>query len=399
VRDTPPSDGQQTPADQATPEDRPTNAAQAAARPEGTLTEGEVRMREALGPEIGSDAVQAAGAVTTPPPRSTRRWLLVAIAAIIALQAAALFIAPPYACEPGQAPCEAAHDPAQQFAFPQDAILANFELPAPHAVYDFTPETHPTGIVTWDESIPASVFTGWIVMAIIIALAFLLSRGISVIPRRAQNALEYVYEGLANFATSLGGPGARRYVPVFVAFFLFILLGNWSGLVPFVGRTVELRAPTSDVNVTIGLALVAFAMFHIEGVRALGFRGYFGKFFTLRGFKDGIGAGIIGLFVGVLEFLLEFVKPVTLSMRLFGNIYAGEIALGVISALTIFLIPVAMLGLEVLLNFMQALIFSVLALMFTLTAIEAHHEEHEEAHPPLPEGNIAPDIQGRPATA
>jgi hypothetical protein len=71
----------------------------------------------------------------------------------------------------------------------------------------------------------------------------------------------------------------------------------------------------------------------------------------------------------------------------------------VISALTIFIIPVAMFGLEVLLNFMQALIFSVLALMFTLTAIEAHHEEHEEAHPSLPEGNIAPDIQARPATA
>jgi F-type H+-transporting ATPase subunit a len=236
------------------------------------------------------------------------------------------------------------------------------------------------------------------VMAVILIVAFLLSRGIRSVPSGRQNALEYVYEGLANLATSLGGPGARRYVPVFVAFFLFILLSNWSGLLPFVGRTEQLRAPTSDVNVTIGLALVAFAMFHIEGVRNLGFRGYFGKFFTLRGFKDGIGAGIIGLFVGVLEFLLEFVKPVTLSMRLFGNIYAGEIALGVISALTIFVIPVAMLGLEVLLNFMQALIFSVLALMFTLAAIEGHHDEHHDERQPghegadMPEGNIQPEL-------
>jgi F-type H+-transporting ATPase subunit a len=136
-------------------------------------------------------------------------------------------------------------------------------------------------------------------------------------------------------------------------------------------------------------------------VRKLGFRGYFGKFFTLSGFKDGIGAGIIALFVGVLEFLLEFVKPVTLSMRLFGNIYAGEIALGVISALTIFLIPVAMLGLEVLLNFMQALIFSVLALMFTIAAIERHddHEEHEGAATHLPEGNIEPEVHGQAAHA
>ena len=355
-----------------------------------------MRMQAALGPEIGDDAVQASGAVVSKPPSNTRRWLVLAIGAIIALQAIGFVVAPPYACLEGETTCEPAHDPEQVFNFPGDAIRANFELPAPEVVYDLTPDTHPTGLVAWDESIPASILTGWIVMAIIIVLAFLLSRGVSINPRRSQNALEYVYEGLANFATSLGGPGARRYVPVFVAFFLFILLGNWSGLFPFVGRTPQLRAPTSDVNVTIGLALVAFAMFHIEGVRALGFRGYFGKFFTLSGFKDGIGAGIIALFVGVLEFLLEFVKPVTLSMRLFGNIYAGEIALGVISALTIFLIPVAMFGLEVLLNFMQALIFSVLALMFTLAAIEGHHEEHEEgAH--LPGGNIEPELNGRQA--
>ena len=385
MADTSPREGSPAPNDGPAPDQRRSDA--------------ETRMHDALGPDLGSDAVEASGAVTTAGGPSRRRWLLLAIGAIIALQAAALFVVPPYACEPGHTPCEPAHDPGQEFAYPGDAILANFELPAPHVFFDLTPDTHPTDILTFDLSVPASVFTGWIVMAIIILLAFVLSRGIRVVPHRPQNALEYVYEGLANFATSLGGPGARRYVPVFVAFFLFILLSNWSGLFPFVGRTHELRAPTSDVNVTIGLALVAFAMFHIEGVRALGFRGYFGKFFTLRGFKDGIGAGLIGLFVGVLEFLLEFVKPVTLSMRLFGNIYAGEIALGVISALTIFLIPVAMLGLEVLLNFMQALIFSVLALMFTLAAIEGHHEEHEEHQAELPHGNIQPEVNGQAAHA
>ena len=148
-----------------------------------------------------------------------------------------------------------------------------------------------------------------------------------------------------------------------------------------------------------GVLPIAFCLFHIEGVRALGFRGYFGKFFNFSGFKEGPAAGIIALFVGVLEFLLEFVKPVTLSMRLFGNIYAGEIALGVISALTFVIIPVAMLSLEFLLNFMQALIFSVLTLMFTLIAIEGHHEEEhagadEGIAEHLPEGNIAPKAAG-----
>jgi F-type H+-transporting ATPase subunit a len=242
-----------------------------------------------------------------------------------------------------------------------------------------------------------TLFTGWIIMAIIVLLAFVMSRGVRVVPSKAQNALEYVYEGLANFATSLGGPQARRYVPIFASLFVFILLSNWSGLVPPVGRIHELRAPTSDVNTTIGLALFSFVLFHVEGVRALGVRRYLGKFFSLRGFKDGPAAGIIALFVGVIEFLLEFIKPVTLAMRLFGNIYGGEVALGVITGLTIAIIPVAMVGLEFMLNFMQALIFSVLTLMFTIIATEAHddHAEHE-----VPEGNIAPDMAGaHPAPA
>ena len=83
------------------------------------------------------------------------------------------------------------------------------------------------------------------------------------------------------------------------------------------------------------------------------------------------------MYVGIIELFLEFVKPVTLSMRLFGNIYGGEVALAVITALTIAVVPVALVGLEALLNLIQALIFSVLTLMFILIAIEGHgSEEH-----------------------
>ena len=353
-------------------------------------SDAERRMQAALGPDLASDAVGAAGAVAESKP-SRRPLAIVAVLAVVTL-IAAFFLVPPLGInEQGVA------DPDVPFAFPDHAIRANFELPVPHIVW---PVGHhpPPGIVTFDVSIPSSIFTGWIVMIVILVLAAVLARSVSAVPTRGQNALEYAYEGLANFATSLGGPGARRYVPIFVGFFLFILLGNWRGLLPGVGRTEQLRAPTSDVNVTIGLALVAFSLFHIEGVRNLGLRGYLGKFFNFSGFRDGIGAGVIALFVGVLEFLLEFVKPVTLSMRLFGNIYAGEIALGVITGLTFVLIPVAMVGLEFLLNFMQALIFSILTLMFTLIAIEPHHDDHAEGHEGaaehLPEGNIAPEVSG-----
>jgi F-type H+-transporting ATPase subunit a len=342
-------------------------------------------MQGALGPELGDDAVAAAGEVAQPAP-SVRRPILLAIAGIVALLVVGYFIAPPF---------PPAH-PDEPFSYPLDAIRANFELPAPHAIIDLDASAPPShDLVTFDLTISSSLLTGWIIMAIIVVLAILLSRGVQVVPSRAQNALEYVYEGLANFATSLGGPAARRYVPIFAAFFLFILFSNWSGLVPFVGRVPALRAPTSDLNVTIGLALFSFVLFHVEGVRSLGVGGYLGKFFSLRAFREeGIGAGVIALFVGVIEFLLEFVKPVTLAMRLFGNIYGGEVALGVITALTIAVIPVFMVGLEVLLNFMQALIFAVLTLMFTLIAIEGHGEEHAEgphdAVEALPKGNVAP---------
>jgi F-type H+-transporting ATPase subunit a len=86
------------------------------------------------------------------------------------------------------------------------------------------------------------------------------------------------------------------------------------------------------------------------------------------------------MYVGFIELFLEFVKPITLSMRLFGNIYGGEVALAVISALTLAVIPVALVGLEALLNLIQALIFSVLTLMFIMIAIEGHgSEEHKPA--------------------
>ncbi len=347
--------------------------------PAGKPTEAEMRMLDALGPEIASDAVEAAAAVAQPG-RNMRLWIGVAIVGIILLQVVAGIFFPPTAPD------------GTAYQYPADGMVgANVELPAPHVIFDFTPDSPPsTDLLTFDPTISASLFTGWIVMAIILVAAFLASRSIRVNPTGPQNALEYVYEGLANFATSLGGPKARRYVPIFAALFLFILLSNWSGLVPPVGRIHELRAPTSDVNTTIGLALFSFTLFHVEGVRALGVRGYLGKFFSLRAFRtEGLSGGLIALFVGLIEFLLEFIKPVTLAMRLFGNIYGGEVALGVITGLTIAIIPAAMVGLEVLLNFMQALIFSVLTLMFTIIAVEGH-DEHEEHG--VPEGNIAPPI-------
>ena len=317
-----------------------------------------------------------------------RKLLPFFVVAIIALDAIAFFAVPPHPKEDLTAPITGIGD----------LINANLEVPPPAVLVDFAPgETVASdAILSFHPSITNTIVTTWIVLAIVLVLLLFVSRQRADVPRGLQNFMEWTWESLENWAVSLGGAPARPHVPLFVAFFLFILLSNWSGLLPIFGKIEALRAPTSDVNVTIGLALVAFVYFQGQGFRRLGIRGYLGKFFVFSGFREGPAAGGIALFVGLIEFMLEFIKPITLAMRLFGNIFGGELAIGVITALTIAIVPVALLGLEVLLNFVQALIFSVLTLMYTLIAIESHEEE-EHAAPVFandPEGNLGPPLAG-----
>jgi F-type H+-transporting ATPase subunit a len=312
-----------------------------------------------------------------PPPRSRFRFgarsVIILIVAVILLDVVAYFVTPPFDKADAGAAC----------GWPVCFINGNLEFPAPHIVWDADPATAPasTAMISFHPSITSTLLTMWIVMAFILVVAFVVTRRLRLIPGRLQNAIEYVYEALEDFGTGIGGPSARPYIPVFAGFFIFIIVSNWSGLIPPIGKVEELRAPTSDVNVTIGLALVAFVFFEAQGFRKLGVRGYLSKFFPLGEFRNGVSAGLIAMFVGLIELLLEFVKPVTLSMRLFGNIFGGEVALGVITALTIAAFPAIMYLLEFILNFAQALIFSTLTLMFTVIAIEGHGEEHHEAQP------------------
>jgi F-type H+-transporting ATPase subunit a len=323
---------------------------------------------------------------------SRRNLFIGAIVAVIVLDILAAVFVPPFP----------KGEPGQPITGIGDLITANLEFPAPHVVFDLDPsaKVDPEAIVFSHASISAPLFTMWFVIAFLVLAAVLMTRGLKLLPGRAQNAIEWAYESLENWATALGGDAARRHVPLFATFFLFILFSNWSGLLPFFGRIEAFRAPTSDVNVTLGLALVAFVYFHYQGFRTLGVRGYLGKFFVFSGFKEGLGAGVIALFVGLIEFLLEFIKPVTLSMRLFGNIFGGEVALGVITALTIAIIPIGMLSLELLLNFVQALIFSTLMLMYTIIAMEGHADEAHAApaYADYPEGSLGPPLSGAEGT-
>ena len=260
-------------------------------------------------------------------------------------------------------------------------IQGTLEFPPPHVVYPTDAAPFPAGLtITFEPSITSTMLTLAVVSVALLIAIFVFSRGGAGVPGRLQNFGEWAYEIDGELRDCrIGGIAAQaRTCPIFVGIFVLILFSNWIGLVPIVGRVDFLRAPTSDVNVTIGLAIVAFVIFEFEGFRRLGARKYLGKFFPLYEFKNGIGAGLIAMFVGITEFLLDLVRPLTLSMRLFGNIYGGEVALGVITALTIVVLPVLLLGLEFMLNLIQALIFSILALMYIVLAIEDH--DHEEGH-------------------
>ncbi|MDL2334704.1 MAG: F0F1 ATP synthase subunit A [Chloroflexota bacterium] len=301
----------------------------------------------------------------------TRTVIVAALVLVALLDVMAFALFPPF--PPGE--------PGAECAFPVCFINGTLEFPAPHVIVALTdnptPATGGLSIIN-EPSITSTMVTMWIVSIGLLLVIAATSRGGPGVPGRLQNFGEWAYEMMENFAVSIGGIAARPYVPIFAMLLLLILFSNWIGLIPPVGRIEYFRAPTSDVNATIGMALVSFLIFEIEGFRKLGARKYLSKFFPIYEFRNGIGAGAIAMFVGLIELMLDFVRPLTLSMRLFGNIYGGEVALGVVTALTVFVLPVALLGLEFMLNLIQALIFSILSLMYIVLAIEDHG--HEQGH-------------------
>jgi len=311
---------------------------------------------------------------------SSRRLLWIAAAFVLLIDIVAVIVAAP-----------------SGFPDPKSTIAQNLELIPPEVVFDFAPGTPQPAtplVIEFHPSITNSIVVSWIVMILILVVLIAASRGMKPVPRRLQNVWEATYEAFSDFAIGLGGEQARRYIPIFAALFLFIMFANWTDLFLFGNKVNVLRTPTSDINITVGLALTSFVVYHFEGVRRLGVRGYLGKFFNLRGFKRGPADGAIDLFVGLIEFLLEFFKPITLAFRLFGNLYGGGIMVGVFTALLLALLPLPFIALEAFVGFVQALIFSVLTLMYTMMAIESHDAEAHAApaFSSEPEGNIGPPL-------
>ena len=229
---------------------------------------------------------------------------------------------------------------------------------------------------------PIGYTNAHLTMALVILLlagaAFVATRRMRERPAGLQNAAELLVQGLSDFVSSIGGPKAQRYLPLFGTLFLFIVVSNWLSVVPLVGQVKFLHSPTADYHTNFAMAALAFFAYQTEGFRHLGL-GYVKRWFNFSGFKDGPFIGAIFVLVGLIELFSEIFRMLTLTLRLWGNVFGGEIMLTVMSAL-LFVPGLALpfVGLEVFIGLVQGLVFALLVLMYFVLAIESHDESHEE---------------------
>lgn len=221
------------------------------------------------------------------------------------------------------------------------------------------------------------------VSAVIIASSFILKSGLKPVPKGFQNIFEYITEAFLNLIDSVTQDRGqtRKFFPIVVTIFLFVILSNWVELVPGLGtvginevkdgHTILvpfIRSASADLNVTLALALVSVFTIQFMGIAALGVGRYAGKFFVSPLHKP----YFIGTFVGVLELISEVAKIISFSFRLFGNIFAGEVLLIVMLGLVPYFVPLPFLFLELFVGFVQALVFAMLTLVFLKMAVTAH---------------------------
>jgi len=244
-----------------------------------------------------------------------------------------------------------------------------------------------------------SVIAAWVTIIFLVVFSYIVTRRMKLIPGRLQAAFEFLLGWLYNLCTSVAGEeNGRKFFPLIATLFLFVGFNAWLGLLPGFGsitvNTIEgevhlLRAANTDINMPLALALVSFVFVEFTGIRKLG-TGYLNKFINLGEFKRGLKqlfkgkfkeapltlfTGGINIFTGFLEGFTEFIRIISLTFRLFGNMTAGEILLMVAAFLVPWLFAVPFYGLELLIGFIQALIFAGLTLIFVTIAIIPHEEE------------------------
>nr|YP_009519189.1 ATP synthase CF0 subunit IV [Caulerpa verticillata]AYC65096.1 ATP synthase CF0 subunit IV [Caulerpa verticillata] len=209
------------------------------------------------------------------------------------------------------------------------------------------------------------LLTSWVVLGIIIILSLVANQNLSIEPKGLQNFTEYITEFIRDLArTQIGESEGASWVPFLGTIFLFIFVSNWSGAL-FPWKLIELpngelAAPTNDINTTVALALLTSFAYFYAGFQKLGLN-YFRRYISPVAFL---------LPINVLE---DFTKPLSLSFRLFGNILADELVVGVLIALVPLIVPIPLMLLGLFTSAIQALVFSTLAGAYIGESLEEHH--------------------------
>ncbi len=222
-----------------------------------------------------------------------------------------------------------------------------------------------------------SLLVGLVMSLFLIVVGILASRKQALIPRGLQNTFELVIEKLLDMVDSVthNRPQSKKFFPLIATIFLLVLSVNWAGLIPGAGSIglIEehegqsilvpfIRSTSADLNFTIALAIISVITVQVVGIASIGFFKYAGKFINF--------SSPLNFFVGILELVSEVAKLISFSFRLFGNVFAGEVLLTVMTFLVPYIIPLPFLGLEVFVGFIQAFVFSILTLVFLKMATE-----------------------------
>jgi F-type H+-transporting ATPase subunit a len=209
------------------------------------------------------------------------------------------------------------------------------------------------------HNFPEYITYAWLAMAILIGLALIARFSLKkTAPTGLQNFFEVIVGGLENFIVEIMGPEGRHYLVLIGSFFLFILVCNLLGLIP------GFDSPTANLNTTLALALVSFSATHYVGVKRHGF-GY------IKHFMGPMPALIPLMFP--IEIISHFARVMSLSFRLFGNMIAKHKLLLVLALLSPYIAPVPILGLGLLVAFVQAGVFTLLAMLYISGSIEEAH--------------------------
>jgi len=247
-----------------------------------------------------------------------------------------------------------------------------------------------------------ALLTSWVAVFILVIISFILRSKLKTVPGKVQNIFEIIIEGALGLCDQVTNDRALsvKIFPIAISVFFFILVNNWLGLLPLGGFGILeqseqglsfipfLRGGTADINTTIALAIIAVLGANIFGAFSIGIWKTFNKYVNLKVIGQ-IGKKLrkdptiiivapITFFVGLIEIVGEFAKIASLSFRLFGNVFAGEVLLVSMAALVGYVVPIPFIFLEILVGVIQALIFSILLVVYF--TIGATNHDHEEKH-------------------